>query len=219
MRSQDRKPPRSWTFSWLAFKIILPLGALFTVTYGITRNIFTARGGLALLSIAVVFALVDRLLWRRRVHELIGEPYKSLTATTDSDGTDRESTVWKKSTSTALASFARQRSRERHLAMLVLLLAGGTHTLVAYQLEISALWPALLLVGAAVLLQIGDAATGYRLNKGLYGTNEYEARQIILFVLSRTEDADLSGGLGAADIQIDDVTQTILCEAWGLATR
>jgi hypothetical protein len=53
----------------------------------------------------------------------------------------------------------------------------------------------------------------------LFGTNEYEARQIIHFVLDNADDIDFSGGLGGSRLELDEKTQEILNAAWSPAHR
>jgi hypothetical protein len=66
----------------------------------------------------------------------------------------------------------------------------------------------LALLSLGVLLEIGHQAFLYRLRVGLFGTNEYEVRQLIRFLLAYNTDQDLSGGLGAIDLAQLEVEET-----------
>jgi hypothetical protein len=120
---------------------------------------------------------------------------------------------------TAIAALANRKRNQKQIATMVILVSLAIYT-------IARLWSNLALsvvviitlAGAALLLQLADAALGYRIHRGLYGTNEYEARQIIYFALSHAEKSDLSGGLGAADMQIDQATEKLVRDNWGVAT-
>ena len=123
-------------------------------------------------------------------------------------------------TSTVLAILSRKKAQQRQLAITFLLLATAA-CFAGALLSGSPLsfGPVLLLLLAAAVLQLGDAALGYRLQHSLYGTNEYEARQIISFVLAHADEIDLSGGLGVTEMNLEEATQTILESNWGVATQ
>jgi hypothetical protein len=121
-------------------------------------------------------------------------------------------------TTTALAAFAAQRTRNRQAGTLFLL--GALCLYVAVCLLISAhlsMGPVVLLAASAALLQLGDTALEYRIRRGLYGTTEYEARQIIQFLLANADDVDLSGSLGAADLILQPEDEPAALGIWGLA--
>lgn len=71
-----------------------------------------------------------------------------------------------------------------------------------------------ILVGGIVLLNVGSISLNYRVANGLYGTNEYEAREIIRFVLENADDIDFSGGLGARDLDLCAEEKRAATEAW-----
>lgn len=119
---------------------------------------------------------------------------------------------------TVLARLAEQKGRQRNAAITLLLLAAALTASVSSFTATSsriAIWAVPILIAAAAALDLGNVAFRYRLKQGLFGTTEYEARQIILFALSNAKDLDLSGGLGAATIELDEPTQTILESEWG----
>ena len=57
-------------------------------------------------------------------------------------------------------------------------------------------------------------ALSYRLAHGIYGTNEYEAREILHFILAHSDDTDVSGGLGANDLDLSTEQQESLAGLW-----
>ena len=122
-------------------------------------------------------------------------------------------------TATAFAAFARRKAKQRNFATIVLLLSLVVHGVVVlfFKWEPS-LGVVTVLVGAGLLLQAGEAAMNYRIRHGLYGTNEYEARQMVIFLINNAESSDLAGGLGAGDLEIDSATEKILQYNWGIAT-
>jgi hypothetical protein len=58
-----------------------------------------------------------------------------------------------------------------------------------------------VLVIGVLAARLSSGVLRYRVEQGLYGTNEYEAREIVAFVLERAGGIDLSGGLGARDAE------------------
>lgn len=76
-------------------------------------------------------------------------------------------------------------------------------------------------LGVVLLLMLGlavnsasAAALEYRVNRGLYGTTEYDAREIIGVVLGHSEDLDPSGGLGDRAIAPDPETVAAIERVW-----
>lgn len=62
----------------------------------------------------------------------------------------------------------------------------------------------LLFISALIIaLFIGQQLLEYRIKKGLYGTNEYEAREIIEFILSNKDKSDFTGGKGFKEIFLE----------------
>jgi hypothetical protein len=72
----------------------------------------------------------------------------------------------------------------------------------------------IFLVGAIAVLWVSKLALDYRISRGLFGTNEYEAREIVRFVLRNASDTDLSGGLGARKLDLTPSTETELAAVW-----
>lgn len=120
---------------------------------------------------------------------------------------------------TVIAALARRKTDQRQVATIALLLSLAVYAITRLRLELP-LSVAIVaaLAGGCILLQLADVALDYRIRRGLYGTNEYEARQIISFALNHAERSNLSGGLGAADIKIDAATEKLVHENWGVAT-
>jgi hypothetical protein len=76
-----------------------------------------------------------------------------------------------------------------------------------------------VIIAVAILaINVGAMAFAYRVSHGLYGTTEYEAREIIHFVLARTDNVDFSSGLGARNIDISEEQLLVLTETWTGAT-
>ena len=65
-----------------------------------------------------------------------------------------------------------------------------------------------------VAINASAMAFSYRVSHGLYGTTEYEVREIIRFVLSRCDDVDFSSGLGAREFDATDEIVIALETAW-----
>ncbi len=118
---------------------------------------------------------------------------------------------------TAITALARRKTGQRRAATIALLVSLAVYAVSRLQLELPLSFAVVAtLVGACLMLQLADASLDYRIRHGLYGTNEYEARQIISFALNHAEGTDLGGGLGAADIQIDAATEKLIHENWGV---
>lgn len=59
----------------------------------------------------------------------------------------------------------------------------------------------LIIISALILaLFINQKILEYRISKGLYGSNEYEAREILRFILSHTDKSNFSDGQGLKEI-------------------
>lgn len=71
-----------------------------------------------------------------------------------------------------------------------------------------------LLAGAFTLANAGVAALHYRVNHGLYGTNEYEAREIIRFIIDHTDNIDFSQGLSARDMDLSSDVEKLGLADW-----
>lgn len=61
-------------------------------------------------------------------------------------------------------------------------------------------WFMFLTLFLAGVIYLNQVILEYRIKKGLYGTNDYEAREIIEFIFTNAEYIDLSGGGGAKRI-------------------
>ena len=116
---------------------------------------------------------------------------------------------------TAIAALLNERRSALSVASVVLVLALGVYLAIGFftgtppsTVIIS------LLAAAVVLINAAAISLNYRVSHGLYGTNEYEAREIIQFVLAHAEEIDLSGGLGATDWDLSPETERILASLW-----
>lgn len=117
-------------------------------------------------------------------------------------------------TLTVIDALARRKDRGQLIGTLALL-AAAVFALYGHQAASGT--RLILLVGllvAVAVLNVGAFAFAYRVSKGLYGTNAYEARELIFFVLRHKEDIDLSGGLGARDLQLDSTVERAVIAAW-----
>ena len=122
-------------------------------------------------------------------------------------------------TTTAITALAHRRTGQRRIATTTLWVSLAVYAISRLRLELPLSFAVIAtLAGACLILQLADAALDYRIRHGLYGTNEYEARQIISFALNHAERTDLDGGLGATDIKIDAATERLIRENWGVAT-
>lgn len=66
----------------------------------------------------------------------------------------------------------------------------------------------LILLGSSLIVINASAlALQYRVSRGLFGTTEYEAREIVRFILRHSDTIDLSGGLGAREINTTPATE------------
>jgi len=72
----------------------------------------------------------------------------------------------------------------------------------------------ILLTIAILLLNASTLALDYRVSHGLFGTNEYEAREIVRFVLRNSSNNDFSGGLGARQLDLSASAQAELAAIW-----
>jgi hypothetical protein len=67
-------------------------------------------------------------------------------------------------------------------------------------------------------LKLSLLAFDYRVSRGLYGTNEYEAREIVRFILRSKDHNKLGGGLGEHSLVIGEELEVAANEFWGRAT-
>jgi hypothetical protein len=117
--------------------------------------------------------------------------------------------------STAIDSVARRAEGSRLAASLVLMAALLLMLLLTVRYGYEAPLPLrIFLVGAIAVLWVSKLALDYRISRGLFGTNEYEAREIVRFVLRNASDTDLSGGLGARKLDLTPSTETELAAVW-----
>jgi hypothetical protein len=114
------------------------------------------------------------------------------------------------STTTALTALSKKKWYQHQFSINILLVSAAFATLI----KASAL-AAIVPISAAAILLSADAALRYRFKHALYGTNEYEARQLISFIVDNADEIDLSGGLGVSEINTDKTAQDILVATWG----
>lgn len=118
--------------------------------------------------------------------------------------------------STLIAAFAAARLREIQIGATVLLIGVVSHLWISHLISetptFTLIW---FLLAAALFLQGSAVSLIYRVNHGLLGTTEYEARQLIAFALTHANDIDLTG-LGISEINLDSATARALASAWGL---
>ena len=110
--------------------------------------------------------------------------------------------------------------REKNCLILYLILSLSflLHILACYfsnhTISVSALLFVLLLVLAVFLNQY---LLEYRLKKGFYGTNEYEAREYIEFILNHQKKSDFSDGNGLKELfpkpERDNIAETLIPSA------
>lgn len=117
---------------------------------------------------------------------------------------------------TVMGEFAKRRGRVVHSATAILLISAGLLLLLEGE---AARHAAFALAAAAILLESSFVAFLWRLKRGLYGTTEYEARQVVRFILANAEDIDFSGGLGTRDMAVNDESLVLAERSWGFATR
>ncbi|HEX4496490.1 MAG TPA: hypothetical protein VIE43_12535 [Thermoanaerobaculia bacterium] len=118
-----------------------------------------------------------------------------------------------------LRRFKEQRSDDRALA--IALIAGAVPgyeiALELWGRHVSPLFGFIALAAVGVLVA-AHLALRYRIRLGLFGTNEYEARQVLHFVLDNADKHDFSGGLGVEDLETRKVSVEIPDGLRGLAT-
>jgi hypothetical protein len=94
-----------------------------------------------------------------------------------------------------------RKAKQNFVAYLSLFISLITYTIIA-RLSHLEIRPevVLLILGLILALFINQKILEYRIRKGLYGTNEYEAREILGFILSHADKSNFSGGQGLKEI-------------------
>ena len=135
------------------------------------------------------------------------------------------SAIWKgdkavpTAATTAIAALVHRKARQRQTASFVLLAALAAYVFITPVLGLLlSRFVIAIGAGACLLLQSAEFSMSYRVRHGLYGTTEYEARQIIAFILNHADRSDLEGGLGAADIQLNAEAEELIQSNWGMVT-
>jgi len=161
-------------------------------------------------------------LARRLANEVVDEnvaaAYDRIFTEINVQGASARKTEPKIST-TAVAALMSEKVKQKQVATPLLLLGLLGYVCISALADVNLMMPVVwCLVVAAILLEVSQIALEYRVRHALYGTNEYEARQLIGFILKHAEDIDFSDGLGIHEIEIDGEMSRILQENWGLAT-
>lgn len=221
-RSIRSSPSRWYDFSRHAFTLLAS-----SATFGLSVFVFAVHkeaevrpvlryAAGAIVCLASGWQVLSSLRGKGAAADRMLEIYRALFSSVG-EHQNKEEGVRPSITTTAVAAFANERMRQRGFAITTLLASVALYLGVSTLLR-QAILPAPIVVvaGAVFLLQVSDAAMEYRLVRGLYGTNEYEARQIIRFVLHHAEEIDLSGGLGDLEISFDDATERRLESHWRL---
>src|SRR4051794_30879466 len=74
--------------------------------------------------------------------------------------------------------------------------------------RLSSLITGIVLLGFNILLFLSERVLQYRIRHGMYGTNEYEAREVVHFLLRHAKDTNFSGGSGLReDAQLDELVE------------
>jgi hypothetical protein len=116
--------------------------------------------------------------------------------------------------STAIAGIAREKHRDQIVASATLAASIMAYVVIGWVTgQRGSVMPVGILGSALIILNAGMIASRYRWEHGLFGTSEYEAREIVRFVLDNADDIDFSGGLGAREISIDS-EETFLNDLW-----
>jgi len=122
-------------------------------------------------------------------------------------------------TATAIGAVIEGRRSTQYVASALLLAAVGALLAIAYitdsEVGVPTIW---ILSAGVVLINLSGILLNYRVAKGLYGTNEYEAREIVHFVLEHAEDVDFSAGLGAHDLEFSAESERAIAAVWEGAT-
>ena len=118
---------------------------------------------------------------------------------------------------TAVAALARHKSNERIASIWLISAALILNILLSMLTEQppSLLVLAALALGGVVLIG-ADLAFKYRVRRGLFGTSEYEARQILQFIVENSDQYDFSDGLGISEWSPEQAPQELrdLVESW-----
>jgi hypothetical protein len=167
------------------------------------------RNHSAFLLVGVVYA-IGGIIWLLLAAILPRTPfanYRRLLATLDRIRSHKTASQGDAALA-VLQAFANHRLRQRRLAIGIMSLSLGVYIILStlFHVDPSPTWAIAVLTAATLLLLLSSAAMEYRLRRGWYGTNEYEARQIVHFLLARAGAGGFSGGLGSFTISIDEAT-------------
>jgi len=131
-----------------------------------------------------------------------------------------EKSTFSKPAATAIAVLVRYKSRQRSFSLMLLAAAVLGYLLIVSVTggTISNMMLSVLFLGEVVLVG-ADIAFTYRVRHGLFGTTEYEARQIIRFVMENSDKYDFSGGIGTTEWSSDQVPQELreVVEGWAVS--
>lgn len=102
---------------------------------------------------------------------------------------------------TIISIFIQQQSKNNSIAYCVLFLAVIIHIVFVFLLELEINIGVITAVLFLVLtLYINEAVLIYRINHGLYGTNEYEVREILNFIMNHADPSNFTTGQGLKDL-------------------
>ncbi len=118
-------------------------------------------------------------------------------------------------TATVIRAILNEHNFTYRFVTITIILTLIAYTGIAYfaQIELSNVVIFILCI-AIVLINVWSLAFHYRISHGLYGTNEYEAREIIQFILNYTDDRDFTDGLGARPLDLSPETEKEIAAVW-----
>jgi hypothetical protein len=180
--------------------------------YSIYAGERSGAGLLVVTAVTFIAGVVSLLHEHNSARQHITSTYEAVFRTIDKS---KPNTRTRTATTTAIDAVAHQIHGNRTGASIVLIAA------LFVVLLLNLRWPhvapeglLILLIAAIVVLNASTLALDYRVSHGLFGTNEYEAREIVRFVLKNAGDTDFSGGLGARDLDLSAATATTLDGVW-----
>jgi FtsH-binding integral membrane protein len=193
----------------LSFQIVVTALSAYIIHLGGARS----EWGLVLM---MAVGWVTTIILIRHVHKAarqqITSTYETVLRTIDKS---KPRTRARTATTTAIDAVTQRIHGNRTSASVVL--AGALFLVLFLNLRWQHVAPqelVILLIAAIVALNSSTLALDYRVSHGLFGTNEYEAREIVRFVLKNAGDSDFSGGLGARDLDLSATTATTLGGVW-----
>jgi MFS family permease len=190
-------------YAFLAFGVLLFIFSLFVARLAVGETVFR-WSAISLFAGWGVLACISAI--GKRLRPFAAEQYERIVnALAVQDAA---------AVSTAIAGIAREKHRDQMIGSATLAAAISSYVLFGWLMgHRGSVWPVVFLGAALLLLNAGMIVSRYRWEHGLYGTSEYEAREIVRFILENADDIDFSDGLGAKNIPLDS-EETFLSDLW-----